>query len=71
MVKVAESALTVIGAILVGLVFTAIMAFFGAMAWNHVMPDIFGMKEITYMQFFCLAFVSNLLIRSQNTSSSK
>ena len=69
--KVVEAALTVIGAILVGLVIIAIMAFFGAMAWNHVMPDMFGAKEITYMQFFCLAFVSNLLIRSQNTSSSK
>ena len=71
MSKVVEATLTVLGAILVGLILIAITSFFGAMAWNYVMPDMFGMKEITYMQFFCLAFISNMLIRSQFTSSSK
>lgn len=71
MSKVVEATLTVLGAILVGLILTAITSFFGAMAWNHVMPDMFGMKEITYMQFFCLAFIANMLVKSHFTNSSK
>ena len=69
--KVVEGALTVVAAMLVGLILIAITSLFGAMAWNHVMPDIFGMKEITYMQFFCLSFISNMLIRSYYASSNK
>lgn len=71
MAKVFEAALTLVGAILIGLIIIAIMSCFGAMAWNHVMPAMFGMKEITYMQFFCLSFIANMLIRSQSTHSSK
>lgn len=71
MSKVVEATLTVLGAFLVGLILIAIASFFGAMAWNHVMPEMFGMKEITYMQFFCLSFVANTLIRSQSSGSGK
>lgn len=71
MAKVFEAALTVVGSILIGLIIITITSFFGAMAWNHVMPDMFGMKEITYMQFFCLLFIANILIKSQYTHSSK
>lgn len=69
MAKVFEAALTVIGAILIGLIVITITSFFGAMAWNHVMPDMFGMKEITYMQFFCLAFVASLLFPKPHSNS--
>jgi len=67
--KVFEAALTVVGAILIGLIIITITSFFGAMAWNHVMPDMFGMKEITYMQFFCLAFVASLLFPKPQINS--
>lgn len=69
--KVFEMTSTVVGAILIRLITVVITSFFGAMAWNHVMPDMFGMKEITYMQFFCLSFVANMLIKIQSTYSSK
>lgn len=69
MAKVFAAALIVVGAIMIGLIIMAITSFFGAMAWNHVMPDMFGMKEITYMQFFCLSFVASLLFPKPYSNS--
>ena len=46
--------------ILIGFLF----AWFAVMLWNIVMPDVFGLPEITYKQMFALYLLCNLLIRT-------
>jgi hypothetical protein len=46
--------------ILIGFLF----AWFAVMLWNIVMPDVFGLPEITYKQMFALYMLCNLLLRT-------
>lgn len=39
--------------------------------WNQVMPDLFGWKEITYWQAFCISALSAMLIKATPSSLSK
>ena len=49
--------------ILIGFLF----AWFAVMLWNIVMPDVFGLPEITYKQMFALYMLCNLLLRTNVT----
>lgn len=37
--------------------------------WNDIVPEIFGLKEITFMQALMLSVLCGLLFKSNNTSS--
>jgi hypothetical protein len=37
--------------------------------WNWLMPEIFGLKQITLMQAWGLSFLSGLLIKSPSISA--
>jgi hypothetical protein len=37
--------------------------------WNAFIPDIFGLKEISFWQAFGLSLLSGILFRSSNSSS--
>lgn len=41
-----------------------LFAWFAVMLWNIVMPDVFGLPEITYKQMFALYMLCNLLLRT-------
>lgn len=42
--------------------FVIIGAIIFTLCWNYVIPIIFGLPEITYLQAFCLMMLTNLLI---------
>ncbi len=44
--------------------FIAIGAIIFTLCWNYVIPVIFGLPEITYLQAFCLMMLTNLLIQN-------
>lgn len=39
--------------------------------WNGLMPDIFGLKEITWLQALGLSLLTSMLFKPSSTSSSK
>lgn len=53
------------------LVIGAAMAFPLMLAWNHVMPYLFAMKEISFVQAWCLMIVSGTLIKSTLSTTGK
>lgn len=55
-------------AVLIG--FSLIMALPTMWLWDWLMPDLFGLKEITLWQAWGLNFLSGMLFKS-HTSSSK
>lgn len=59
--------LSVIG---LALGFSLLMAIPFMYAWDYVMPYLFGLKELTLLQAFCLLFVSSSLIKSSLTTKS-
>ena len=40
------------------------------LAWNYVMPSVFGLHALTWGQAWCLMFICNMLIKA-STSVSK
>jgi hypothetical protein len=60
--------LTVIGALAFGLFgFGFILAFPVMWCWDYVMPSLFGLPEITYLQSFVLYFMCGLLFKQTKT----
>jgi hypothetical protein len=59
--KVIEALLLVIGLIVLSAI---IMAFPTMWLWNYLMPDIFGITEITLYQAMAINFLSGILFRS-------
>ncbi len=61
----AMKAFRIIGMVFVGLIFAALFALvFGFLVkwlWNFLMPDLFGLKEITYWQAFTIVILSKLI----------
>jgi hypothetical protein len=55
--------LIILSAIFYGFIF----AFFTMWLWNWLMPDIFGLKEISFMQAFGINILSGILFRSSFT----
>ena len=57
--------LRVMGMVFVGVIFTVIFALvFGFLVkwlWNYLMPDLFGMRTITYLQAFAMVLLARLL----------
>jgi hypothetical protein len=63
--------LRIIGMVLVGLIFVVLFALaFGFLVkwiWNLLMPDLFGLKEITYWQAFGMVILAKLLFGAFGT----
>lgn len=61
------SVIAIIGMVIGGLALAVLFAFlFGwvvMLLWNRLMPDIFGLKEITYWQGWGLVLLSHILIK--------
>ena len=56
-----------IGTSLIVILIGFLFAWFAVMLWNIVMPDVFGLPEITYKQMFALYMLCNLLLRTNVT----
>lgn len=57
--------------LLAGAAVAVIVAFPVMLLWDAVMPDIFGLKEITFWQALGLSVLSNLLLKSTDSSKNK
>lgn len=65
-------AFLVLGSMVTGVVTLAFsILFFGVLfafplkwTWNYVIPFLFGLKEITVYQAWCLAFVAGVLVKN-------
>lgn len=60
---------TVVIVIIVVVVLALILAYPIMLLWNGLMPDIFGLKEITFMQALGLNLLSGFLIKSSSVKS--
>lgn len=60
-----KKVLRVIGMVFVGVIFACLFALvFGFLVkwlWNFLMPDLFGLKQITYLQAFAMVVLAKLL----------
>lgn len=67
----AMKTLRIIGMVLIGLIFVVLFALaFGLLVkwiWNLLMPDLFGLKEITYWQAFGMVILAKLLFGAFGT----
>jgi hypothetical protein len=65
--------LQVVGLIVLVLAFAAgislITGYFVMLLWNWLMPEIFGLMNITYWQGWGLATLCSLLFKSTNTTN--
>ena len=52
------------------LCFIMLYTFIGAILWNSVMPDLFGLPEIKWFQMLCLIILANIIIRGFNITYS-
>lgn len=50
--------------------FTALFALPVEWLWNYVVPALFGLKSITFMQAWALNLLCSFLFKSSNTSTS-
>lgn len=67
-------ALTVFGALLLGLLITAVFGLIAAIPlyflWNWLMPSIFGLSIISYAQAWGLVWLTSILFKSSSSSRS-
>jgi len=58
-------------ALLVVLLFGLLHGFFVMLLWNWLVPEIFGLGTITYLQGWGLCVLCSILFKSSNTSKSE
>lgn len=59
--KACTGAILIIGTIAIGSILAALPV---KWTWNGVMPAIFNLEEITFLQAFCLCWLSGALVKS-------
>ena len=62
--SIAEKVLIVIGGAILGLVFLALFGLVTMKLWNALMPEIFGIKSISYWQAWGLLILSCIFFRN-------
>lgn len=62
--KILEILFTVMAAIALGLIIAAIIAYPVMLLWNGVIPKIFGLSEISFMDALQLSLLCSLLFKS-------
>jgi hypothetical protein len=58
-----------ISALILGVLFTFLTAFPIMWIWNWVMPDVFGLKQITWLQALELSALARLIWGTGNPNS--
>jgi hypothetical protein len=58
-------------ALLVVLLFGLLHGFFVMLLWNWLVPEIFGLGTITYLQGWGLCVLCSILFKPSNTSKSE
>lgn len=68
-----QDALIAIVGLILGLIIIAVFGLLGAIIlwplWNWLMPEIFGLKSITYWQAYGLIFLCSMLFKSSCSTS--
>lgn len=60
--------LAVIGVVAFVVFFALVSSIIVMLLWNWLMPVLFGLKTITWLQAFGLSFLCGMLFKSSNTS---
>lgn len=58
----------IVGALLIGAI-ALLIAWPVQLLWNDLMPDLFGIKRITFLQALELSALASLLFKSSGSSS--
>lgn len=66
-----QAIFTFIGLLVVTVIIGMLMVWPLVWLWNFVMPDIFGLPEITYWQMFALYFLIQCLFKLSVTVNNK
>jgi hypothetical protein len=69
--KLLAGLMLVVGALALALLLALILAYPTMLLWNVLMPSLFGLKTISYLQALGLMILSNLLFGKSSSSSSK
>ena len=59
----------IFGVIVLVTALAVVLAFPFMWCWNYVMPYLFGLKTIEWLQAWCLMFVSGCLFKSNNVNN--
>lgn len=63
-----EEIIKIVGVVLLGLLLIAgIGGVFVYWCWNYVMPSLFGLPEITFIQAIALNILASCLFKTHNT----
>jgi len=57
------------GVIVLGFLIILLVAWPVMWLWNYVMPDIFGLQELTYWQAWAITILCSILFKSTNFNS--
>lgn len=57
----------IVGAVVLFVIFSLLLAFPVMLLWDWLMPELFGLKEITLFQAWGLNFLCSLLFKSHNS----
>lgn len=66
-----EALVLILGAVALMFAFAAVMSLPVMLLWDWLMPTIFGLPEITWLQAWGLMFLCALLFKSNVSKSSK
>ena len=59
--EIAGTLIGVVAGLIIGLVFLAIVTLIFRWLWNTTMPDVFGVKALTFWQAFRILLISAIL----------
>lgn len=62
---------TVITGLVIGLIFAMIFAIFATWLWNWIMPVMFGLPVISYLQMLGLMILARLIFPTGTTNNNK
>ena len=57
-------------AVIIGAFCALFIGFLVMISWNAVMPEVFGLSTINYIQGFWMSFLSSLLFKTTSSSTS-
>ena len=65
-----ETFVKILGIFALAIIMALVMALPTMLLWNAVMPDIFGLIEISFIQALCLNFLANIFFTGKITATS-
>jgi len=70
MEKVIAGLLVTFGVGVLAFALGVVFAFPVMWAWNHTIPSVFGLREISFIDAWCLNFLAGMFFKSQTASQS-